>query len=314
MSFAQKKLTFQITLGTGQFGADVSPSGGNQVTLTGLRANVHVSLAGGAPLPTADIKIFGLTQSLMNQLATLGFIPTTFRVNLISVTAQDGDANPVLVFNGTIMDAYTDYSAGPDSPFVIRAGTGMTDLVKPGQVTAYSGAVPVTTLLQNLASQFNPPLSFENSGSTPVTATLNNPYYVGSPRTQVQRICDDAGIEWNGGEGGKLAVWNPGVFRASSVPVVSPETGMIGYPSFNPMGVTVRTIFNPGIVFGGKFQIKSSLSDLLKLKSGSAGGTSGPTSLWAASTIDLSLESETPGGLWEMEVNAVPVGSPMAPS
>ena len=124
-------------------------------------------------------------------------------------------------------------------------------------------------------------LKFENNG---VTGVLNNCYFSGSVKTQIQACVDQAGIAWNHGDFGILAIWPKNGSRNGQVPLVSPSTGMIGYPTYTAYGVNVETIFNRSIGFGQQIQVQSSL------KAAAAHGQS----------IGLShhLECEMPHGKW----------------
>lgn len=290
--FTRRALSFQFVLGKGQFGANDAGFGSNSnvVTLTGLRATALISMPGGATKPTADIKVFGMSPTLMNRLSTLGSIPTSHRINSVAVQAGNVDGTLSTVFTGTIYNGYGDYDQQPNVPFVVNASSAFIEAIKPSPVNSFVGSSDVATMLSGLAIEMG--LSFENFG---VTAQLSNSYYYGSAWQQAKQIVRDAGIEWNVCEGGVLAIWMPGQSRDTPTPPeISPDTGMIGYPSFFPLGLQLRTVFNPLIVFGRRITVKSSLPN-----------SSGP---WVVAGLQHSLESRTPDGAWETSVQATPVG------
>src|ERR1700722_20220567 len=99
-------------------------------------------------------------------------------------------------------------------------------------------------------------LQFENNG---VTGSLSNAYYSGSAKTQAQMCVDDAGISWNHGDLGILAIWPKFGSRGGAVPLISPQTGMVGYPTYSALGIDFQTLYNPSIGFGQKVQVQSSL-------------------------------------------------------
>lgn len=77
-------------------------------------------------------------------------------------------------------------------------------------------------------------------------------------------------------------------------------------------GLQLRTIFNPAIGFGQRFQLKSSLITNIAERS-----TISPlafTSVWGICALGHSLESEMPGGKWETTIWAAPPGYPMVPT
>jgi hypothetical protein len=75
MSFSQKLINVQIqsapNSGTGQPNT-FTESGTNTVTLSGSRTSVRIFNAGAPSGARASVRIYGLTNSLMNQLSTLG--------------------------------------------------------------------------------------------------------------------------------------------------------------------------------------------------------------------------------------------------
>jgi hypothetical protein len=243
------------------------------------------------------MRIYGMTQSMMNKLCTLGQIATTLRRNTVVVNAGISGGALSEVFRGTIQNAYGDYAGMPNTPLVVDAYTGLDTALKPASQLSIKGDGDVASMLSGLASQMN--LKFENSG---VTAKLSNPSYQGSAWSQAQQIVEHAGIEWNAGQGGILAIWNPGQGRSTQIPKISPTTGLIGYPTYFSLGIAFRTLFSPAIVFGGRVDVESSLP--------AASGSN-----WQVCMISADLETITPHGRWELSVQCTPVGyGPVAPS
>lgn len=292
MAFVQRLLQFTFALGEGTFGG----GGSNQITVSGLRASVKVARSGGPAMGTLDAVIYGMTDSQMNSLTTLGLIATTHRRNSVTVQAGDSGSALAVVFTGTIRDAWGDYNSQPEVGFRVMAQTGFIEALEPVPPTSVKGNADVAALLSGLAAQMN--ISFENNG---VSISLSNPYLSGSPRVQARQIVEQAGIEWNGMDNGVLAIWNPGDSRGGSAALVSINTGMIGYPSFTSQGIRIRSVFNPSIGFGQKIQVQSSLPK--------ANG------VWKVCDLDYELDTLTPNGKWELSAMGAPVGlGPIVPS
>lgn len=292
MSFVQRLIDATFTLGTGSFGS----GGSNTVKLSGVRASAKVIKAGGRSMGTLDMSVYGMTPSDMNQLSTLGMIATTLRRNGVLVEAGDAVSGMGTVFVGTITNAYPDFQGAPDVAFRVEAHTGAIDALIPQPPTSVKGSADVATLLAGLAAQMG--VSFENNG---VTTQLSNPYFAGPARVQARAIVEAAGCEWNAVDNGILAIWNPGESRGGEVPLISPDTGLVGYPSYASNGIQFVTLFNPSIGFGQKVQVKSSLEQ--------ACGT------WTVYGLDHDLETMTPNGQWFSTVQAAQVGlGPFVPS
>jgi len=296
VAFVQRLLTATFVLGEGAFGN----SGNNTVTISGAgnntpRMSCRISKAGGNAMPTAQATIYGMSLSQMNALSTLGLLATIQRRNSITIQAGDSNTTPATVFQGTIQNAWVDAGSQPDVCFQVEAFGLMIQAVTPAQPTSVGSQVNVTTLLSSLASQMN--LTTEFNG---VSVLLPSVYYAGSPLIQARQIVHDAGLDWNSGDNGVLAVWYPGFFRTGTIPIISPSTGMIGYPTFNSNGIQVRTLFNPNVFMGSQIQVQSSLQ--------------GASGTWGVYGVDHDLEANMPHGAWFSTIQAAPPGYVAVPS
>jgi hypothetical protein len=170
-------------------------------------------------------------------------------------------------------------SSPPDAILEISAYTGAFAAVQMIDPTSYPGPVDASVVLSNLAVQGG--FAFENHG---VSVMLDRPYFWGSVREQMLQCMEHADIEWNGLQGDTLAIWPKGGTRGGLIPLISPETGMLGYPTNWQAGLAVTTLFNPQLRIGGEAQMKSSL----------------PFANMRVRIVEVSheLESETPNGRW----------------
>lgn len=247
--FTEKLIELTITLGTGSFGADL----GDTVTISNARIVASFINAGGETMGHAQIRVYGMSQQLMNQLTTIGQINRAIRIkNTVSVAA--GDANGMqLVFFGVIVDAYAEYNSAPDVPFVIEAAEGMDIAVKPVGATSYKGQVSVQQIMQDLATTAG--LAFEPNG---VDINLLNPYLSGTTLSKIQQVARAAGIQYTI-DRGTLAIWDLGKSREGEVPLISESTGMVGYPTLSSKGMTLKTSFNFNIKLGADVKVESSI-------------------------------------------------------
>lgn len=247
--FTEKLIELTITLGTGDFGADL----GDTVTISQTRIIAQLEYAGGDTMGSAKIRVYGLSQKLMNQLTTIGQINRAIRIkNTVSIAA--GDINGMqLVFYGIIVDAYAEYNGAPDVPFIIEAMAGMDIAVKPVNATSYKGQVSVTQIMSDLANEAG--LSFEPND---VNINLMNPYLSGSTLNKIQMCAKAAGIQYII-DRGTLAIWGQGKSRVGDIPLISVDSGMVGYPTLSSKGMSLRTTFNFNIRFGADVAIESSI-------------------------------------------------------
>jgi hypothetical protein len=283
MSFTRKQISVTITLGLGQFGDD----GSDTVTLTGHRTVVNIGCAGGESMGALQMRMYGLKADLINRLTTIGPIATEIRAkNTVRISAGDDVFGLSEIFVGTINEAWGDYQGAPDVSFNLTGFAGLIDAVKPVAPVAYQGAADVATILQALAATMG--VAFENNG---VSAQLSNPYFPGTAWQQVQACARAADIRC-ALDKGTLAIWPKTGARAGGIPVIAPNTGLVGYPAFSSNGMALTMTFNPSIQIGGQVQVNSSIP----MASG----------LWNVTNINHAIESERPGGAWFTQIQCFP--------
>lgn len=249
-TFAEKTLELTVTLGEGEFGA----TSGATVTLSGLRMSADVANPGGESMGALQMRVWGMGQEMMNRLTTIGQVNRAIRTkNSVLLAAGDLGGGLNAVFQGTIFDAWADYNSAPDVAFNIIAYAGLDAAVTPVDALSFKGAADVAQIMSTIAGAMG--LAFENNG---VTVQLSNPYFSGTSLMQVKACARAANIRYVI-DRGTLAIWPKDGGREGSLPLISAETGMVGYPALSSKGMTVRTVFNPDIIFGGDVQVDSEI-------------------------------------------------------
>lgn len=277
MPFTQKLLSFTFDL-----------ANGDRVTVSGLRASATVSMGGSVDYGSTDIAIYGLTMSLTNQLSTLGQQIAWVRRNSVTVSAGDSVTGVSVVYQGSIVDGWADYASMPNNAFRIGSRPGLVAAVQPIPPTTINGTADVATIMSGLAEQAG--YHFENNG---VQQQFFYPYFPGSIGEQIQRVAAKAGINHTiDGGTNTLAIWPRGAARGNLVPLVSPATGMIGYPTFTSTGIEVAIIYTPSMRYGQHVQVQSSLPAASKT--------------WGITSLVHELESMIPGGAWRTRLRLIP--------
>ncbi|QPF81681.1 hypothetical protein IC762_17820 [Bradyrhizobium genosp. L] len=277
--------------------AQFAETGGDTLTTSDKRVSVRIQNSGAPSSSAAQVMIFGLSSSVMNQLSTLGMVLNLVPRNTLTIKAGDVGGALSAVFSGTIVNAYADLNAAPDVPFILTCQSGLADATMNVPPTTFNGSTPVSTVMSGLARQMN--VGFENNG---VDSTLSNPYYRGSLTQQMRQCAKDAGINAEIVNGNVLAIWPKfGSRDTQNIPLIAapPDGGMIGFPSFTQQGILVRNIFNPNISFGGKVQVQTSEEAVQK-----ANGT------WTVYKLDMALDAQLPHGKWEMAAYCYNANSP----
>lgn len=292
-SFENKKqLRFVFTLAIGEFS-----TGGNLLTLEGLRATVNIDNAGGAVLSTLRANIYGMTASDMNAVTTTQWDPS-FAKNTVEVYAIDG-AQETVVFQGNIVNAWGIYAGMPEVYLTVEAQNnylGQITSPQPNRTTITS-STDIATVMQQLAGGLG--MTFQNNG---VTGTVRAGQTLsGSLVDQARTMAQTYGFSiFFDPSSNTLAITPTNTPRQTqTIPLISGQSGLMNYPIFNGYGVQFDCLFNPAILFGGSVQVQSAIPK--------ANGN------WQVVQISHTLESRTPGGQWKSTINAVYPAGALAP-
>ena len=284
--YVERAIDVQLTLGEGNFGSIIPTAGSNNVaTFSGLRVSAKISKIGGPGFSHADICIWGLSESVMNAFSALGKPIQYNRTNLITLTAGDAVNGMAQVFHGNLQDAYQDFTDSGAASFNIFSMTTAVQQTQPVPPLSFPAACDVATVMAGLASTMG--LTFENNGVT--TQLSAGSYFPGTAREQARKVNKFANILWTIDDT-TLAIWPQTGSRGGQIPLISPTTGLVGYPQWSSAGLTLRTLFNPNIKIGGQLQLDTSLIRA--------------QGIWKVRTLNYDLKSIIPGGAWFCDIEA----------
>lgn len=280
MGFSVKQIQVRITLAKGSFGGR-----GTEKVINGLPVSVRISKPGGKDKNKAKISIGGMAYADMEQLTTLAFRPLQVDKNLIAVYAGDAKNGLSQVFAGEITTAWADFNRAPDVVFKVEAMAGYyPSLIAAGpQSVAGSMSAADFVSMQAQAAGY----SFDNQG---VTAQVKDCIFNGSPVQKAQACAAQVGatllIDDN-----TFILLPPGQARKGDAVVLTPQTGMLGYPTFSSDGIEVTAIFDPAFKLGGLIEVQS----VVPKASG----------VWRVTKLEHSLAANVPGdGRWETKISA----------
>lgn len=247
-SFTQKDLQFTFTMA----GQNFTGQTGNSVTISGLRAMVTYTAEGNA-LSSVTCQIYGISLDIMNQLTTLqGDITTQFQ-NTLTISTIDGDVSSLL-FSGTIYSSWASFENMPDVYMHVQAGAYFVNQVTPVTARSYAQPTTVDTIFRDFANALGRP--FANNG---VNVTIPGGLYLkGTVIEQANRLAKQAGCYWSI-ESGALTIWPRNGSLPGDARVINSQTGMIGYPAFDNVSVTVQMLYKPYTYWGSLVRIESSL-------------------------------------------------------
>jgi hypothetical protein len=287
--FSKRAITCTFKLGEGSFG----DSGYNTITIKGLRCLVQIEKVVLPTSPSIVLQIWGMTLDQMNQLTVAG-LQYKYRNNRVSVEAGEQGGTMVQVFEGAIYEAYPDFTDIPNVAFTILANSTGDIQIKPTSPTSFKGGTPIETALRQILKSSN--LTLENNG---VNAVLQNPYFPGTVKQQIDAACRAADCFYYIDSIKKtLAIWPKNGSRSSQneTVIMSPKTGMIGYPTFEQTQIKIRSLFDPAIHAPVNAQpgTKIKVESVIKAASGE----------WTVLKLSYLLSSEMPNGPWELGITA----------
>lgn len=280
-SFTLKTIRLVITLGKGQFS-----EGGNTKTIEGLACDVSITKPGLPEKNSATVKVWGLKYDDMAQLTMLAFRPLESQKNLISIFAGEKDGSLPLAFAGEITSAFADFNAAPDVVMQFEADTGTYAQQIAEPVLTVDGETSAESLFSKFAAAAG--YSYENQG---VTSSVKNIWVPGSPITKAEKLSKDLGVNLLIDDG-TLITLPAGQARKGNAVLLNKESGMVGYPTFNQDGISLRCLYNPDLVFNGLVKVESIVPR--------ASGT------WRITKLTHNLTAYIPGGgNWESQVEAM---------
>ncbi|KPA87282.1 hypothetical protein PF66_06192 [Pseudomonas asplenii] len=249
MTFLKRDIDVSFKLQKGGFGSGFEDT----ATYSGLRCEVSVNNVSGASLNSLQMRVYGMQESSMNKLSTLGVSVMETDRNIITVTASNSFGGMTQVFQGTIVKAWIDYRGAPEVSLNVEAAAGYYEQVKAVGVNSYKGSTDVATIIESLAKSID--FAFTNNG---VSAKLDSPYLAGSAITQIKSCAQHAGIAYDISNG-SVQIWPSGESKDDVSLMLSPETGLVGYPVFSNIGIDVQSEFNADISLGRRIQVRSSI-------------------------------------------------------
>jgi len=281
-SFTSKRLKAVITLADDS--NTVFDSSGNNTLIINpdttspmLRMTATVTIS-NRQATELSLNIWGMRTKDMDALTSAWVDSTSIRDNRVSLYADNGNGYR-LVFIGTIIEAQPDYKRAPEVPMQILAKISYFKQIEVTPPLSYQGAVSINTIGQDLSAKLG--LAFNSNANS----TLNDPYYPGTVFDQLRNACIDAKVDFY--FQGETLVFTPLLQPITNVPAVilSPATGLVGYPIYNRRGLQVTALFDPAYLCGSTIQIVDS-------------AVKGVNGLWYPRSITFDLAANMPGGKW----------------
>ncbi|MEX9651836.1 baseplate hub protein [Providencia sp. PROV117] len=255
----------------------------NKLSAVGLRISAEVSFGYGSPAPYARVRVYGLPQETMNKLITAKFQQVKTLRTLITIEAAEGEGDFSQVFSGGIFMALPEYSEAPNVSIVIEAISAVFESKLPTPAESYEGSHSVAEIISGICKRIG--FSFESNN---VNAMVDNPYLTGSDLEKIRWLCVNNDLDLYLGNN-SVAIAPKGAPRNIKIAVISPDTGLIGYPVITNIGATFKCLYDPSIQFGALVRVKGSQIELCNGE-------------WRVYGLRAQLETEMDSARWFMEI------------
>ncbi|BAE74494.1 conserved hypothetical protein [Sodalis glossinidius str. 'morsitans'] len=243
MSYQQRSIRVEFTLAEGRTFDDQD----NVLTIKNARCYVSLTAYGG--IAGTQITLYlGLTPQHMVVLSYKGVWIDGAAPNRIRLWAADWQ-----IFEGFISDAYADYNQAPGVSLMITANMMFYLRAKAAPPFSAECTVGIDTIFTSLASVAG--LKYKNEG---VKRALPNPYFQGDITRQMLEAAQvvEADIDINVEQ---VTIWPKGTPRKAPALRISPPQGLIGYPIFTSVGLSITTLFCADIFIGRKLLLETVL-------------------------------------------------------
>ena len=248
-SFQSRELSMQFTLL--KDGQTFSDKTSDTIDLSGFRCRAHIeSSAVDLALGRLTLQIFGMKMADMVKLSTDGYRPFEHGLASIALSAGNKEKGMYQIYKGTVMSGHIDINM-PEASIILMATPSWEASLTNNPPNSYKGEVDVASLMESLAKQMNH--AFINNG---VTKKVRNPYYTGSIKDQLKTIAESTQTICVI-ENDTVTIWNNGSARDDITIELSPETGLIGYPTFDHSFIILKSIFNPNFILGSRINVVS---------------------------------------------------------
>ena len=286
--FIVKKKVIKITL-TLQDGVEIfTAQGDNRLSSTGLAISANITYGNGSISPTAQITVHNLPMDTMLKLMRLQWNTMQALLNTVKIeVGEQGDPLKV-AYEGNITFATINTDSAPDVSLVITSQMAVVEKMKPTEpfVVNKNEKIDAADIVRFLAHEMQ--YEYKNYGvSHIITDTTLNGSNI-EKIANLAQMCDfDLYIDQR-----EITICKKGGSRELKIPVITPNTGLIGYPAPDQRGIVFTCAYDPLVRFGGIVQIRESIIGHVVNQD------------WRVYGLVATLEANIPQGKWQMNVNA----------
>jgi len=274
-SYTRKSVTVAITIE------------GRRMAFPGFATKAHIQRQGSPELPSAKVQIWGLSESKLSELTMLAFNALSLKPNRIEITAEDEGVFSSIIFEGEITNSVPDFNSAPSPVLNIEAITASYAKLDPAPPVAVNGTQTAASLGEQFAKEAG--FAFRNEG---VTASVSDAVINGDPIHKLEWLAQAVGADLVFDDKEVVMIPADGSRgQVATVTAINPATGLVGYPSFDNLGIRLKTFLRPDLLVGQTIRVDS----MLPRASG----------VWKIYALEHELASGLPsGGAWITSVAA----------
>lgn len=257
----------------------------NVLEISGLRVRANIKMVGQFSQGVrAHIQVYGLLASDIADLVMLNFALMTVGKNHVSVmVGEEGDETLTEVFYGDITNSTFNATGVPEALLDILAIPSYVPRLEKAPPLSFPDQCDVSVAMKQIADAMG--LGFDDFG---VKQKLSSSYFPGTLWNQADAIARTADIIMHS-DGRTLSIANNGGSFVredgmQEVPLITKDSGLVGYPMINQVGIAFQTEYNPAIKFYGRIKMQQDL----EICNGE----------WIVIGLEYLLESEMPDGKW----------------
>lgn len=263
-----------------------SSDNANTLQSTGLQVRCNIVNGNGAISPTANIQIYGLHLDSMKDLMRVQWNTLDALLNTVLIEAGEQGGTLTRVYEGNITFAKIDMSNAPNVFLNIESQSAIVDAFTASDAIKFDANLDAAFMIETIAKQMG--YQFENNGATKIM--VDSSTYEGSNLSKIQKIAAAANFDLYT-EQNLISICPKGGARQLKIPVLSPTTGLVGYPVPDIRGISMQCFYDPSIRFGGIIRLKDSMIEVCN-------------GYWRIYGVTTVLEANIPSGAWFMNINA----------
>lgn len=247
--YKQHNLRFEFTNTKEPF----DKNGNNKISFSNIKSTASLNDVIGMTGSSADIVLYGLSLERIAELSGRadGSMLNTQNIN-VGIFADD-----ILVFYGVMTSSVANINQAPESGLMISASASAELRNKPVSPFSAMGSQAITDVISAICKSAGYEAVF-GDGVNGMT-TSGSPHFEGSVFDQLNRACSDYGLAMAVTPPGKAEFWPSASQRGESIPFISKEHGLIGYPVFSGGGVMFQTQYSSLLSIGGYIELKTEL-------------------------------------------------------